>query len=65
MNEMLPWGLTLGQSLFLAGGAFGVFFAFLVLKNAFKIAGTALLLIIAMLLGCLFCSLAGFYLVNA
>lgn len=65
MNEMLPWGLTVAQTAVLGLGFFGILGVWFILKNAFKIAGTALLLIIAALMGCLFCGLLAFYVVNA
>ena len=61
---MLPWGLTVAQTAVLIFGLLGILGAWIVLKNAFQIATTALLLIVALLMGCLFFALIGFYLFN-
>jgi hypothetical protein len=65
MDEMLPWGLSVAQTSVLCLGFVGILAAWLVLKNIFKIAATAVLMILAVLFGCLFLVLVGFYIVNA
>lgn len=65
MQELLPWGLTVAQTAVLGFGLVAILGAWIILKNAVQIAGTALLLILALLMGCLFFVLAGFYVFNA
>jgi hypothetical protein len=65
MDEMLPWGLNVAQTSILCFGVIGILGIWIVLKNIFKIATTALLMIVALLLAVLFCALVGFYLVNS
>jgi len=65
MDEMLPWGLSVAQTSVLCFGVIGILGAWIVLKNIFKIATTALLMIIALLMAALFCALIGFYIFNS
>jgi hypothetical protein len=58
MDEMLPWGLTLAQTGVLCGGLALVVVAWVVVVNAFQIAKTLALVLLAIGLGIVFCGLA-------
>lgn len=64
-NEMLPWGLTIAQTGFLCCGGLVLMGGWVMVKNMMGAAKSALLMGLAMLMGCLFLATLGFYLFNA
>lgn len=63
-NEILPWGLTLGQTGFLCIGGIIILMGLIFLRNLIGLAKSGFLVGLALLMACIFFATLGFYLLN-